>query len=51
VLISRRGRIMTMAVKFELAAPEQFNIVVQSGFSDRHIKRLQRFLGQNLRKN
>jgi len=49
LLISRRGRIMSLDISLEAALPERFEIVLQSGFGKRHVKRLQGLLGQNLR--
>ena len=51
VLLARRGQIMTLDVELEVAAAERFDIEVQSTFDKRHIKRLQRLLGQDLKKN
>jgi len=49
LLISRRGQILTLEVKLENAIPKRFEIVVQSDFAKRHVRRLQTWLGQNLR--
>lgn len=48
LLISRRGRIISLDIKLDTAIVEQFDIVLQSGFGKRHIKRLQSLLGQKL---
>jgi len=49
LLISRRGRIISLDIKLDIAIPDRFDIVLQSGFGKRHIKRLQSLLGQNLK--
>jgi predicted metalloprotease with PDZ domain len=48
ILVSRRGKIMSLAIKLDAAIPERYDIVVQSGFGKRHINRLQSLLGQSL---
>ena len=48
LLVSRRGRIITLDITLDAATPDRFDIVLQSGFGKRHIKRLQSLLGQNL---
>ncbi len=48
LLISRRGRIISLDIKLDTAIPERFDIVLQAGFRKRHIKRLQSLLGQAL---
>jgi predicted metalloprotease with PDZ domain len=49
LLVSRRGRVMTLDVTLETAIPERYDIVLQSGFGKRHIKRIQSLLGQSLK--
>jgi predicted metalloprotease with PDZ domain len=49
ILVSRRGKIMSLAIKLDAAIPERYDIVVQSGFGKRHINRLQSLLGQRLK--
>jgi len=49
LLISRRDRISSLDIKLDTAIPDRFDIVLQSDFGKRHIKRLQSLLGQNLR--
>jgi len=49
LLISRRGRIISLDVKLDIAIPDRFDIVLQSGFGKRHVRRLKSLLGQNLR--
>ena len=49
LLISRRDRIISLDIKLDTAIPDRFDIVLQSDFGKRHIKRLQSLLGQNLR--
>ena len=49
LLISRRDRIISLDIKLDTAIPDHFDIVLQSDFRKRHIKRLQSLLGQNLR--
>jgi predicted metalloprotease with PDZ domain len=49
ILVSRRGKIMSLAIRLDEAIPERYDIVVQSGFGKRHINRLQSLLGQNLK--
>ena len=46
LLISRRGRIISLDIKLDTAIPDRFDIVLQSDFRKRHIKRLQSLLGQ-----
>ena len=48
LLISRRDRIISLDIKLDAAIPDRFDIVLQSRFAKRHIKRLQSLLGQNL---
>lgn len=50
LLISRRGRIISRDLKLDAAIPDRFDIVLRSDFGNRHIRRLQSLLGQNLRK-
>lgn len=50
LLMSRRGRIISLDIKLDTAIPDRFDIVLRSDFGKRHIKRLQSLLGQNLRK-
>ncbi len=49
LLISRRGRIIKLDITLDAAIPERFDIVLQTNFGKRHIKRLQSLLGQSLR--
>ena len=49
LLISRRDRIISLDIKLDTALPDRFDIVLQSDFRKRHIKRLQSLLGQNLK--
>ena len=49
LLISRRDRIISLDIKLDTAIPDRFDIVLQSDFRKRHIKRLQSLLGQNLK--
>ena len=49
ILVSRRGKIMSLDLTLDAAIPKRYNIVVQSGFGKRHVKRLQSLLGQNLK--
>ena len=49
LLLSRRDKLMRVNIKLDQAIPDQYTIVLQSGFGSRHIKRLQSLLGQNLK--
>ena len=49
LLVSRRGKMMSLDLKLDAAIPESYNIVLQSDFTKRHIRRLQSLLGQNLK--
>jgi len=49
LLLSRRGRIISLDIKLDAAIPDRFDIVLRSGFGKRHIIRLQSLLGQKLR--
>jgi len=49
ILVSRRGKIMSLDLTLDAAIPKRYNIVVQSGFGKRHVNRLQSLLGQNLK--
>jgi len=49
LLVARRGQIIRLDIELEAAIPERFDIVLESGFSKRHINRLQSLLGQSLR--
>ena len=49
LLIARRDRIISLDIKLDAAIPDRFDIVLQSDFKKRHIRRLQSLLGQNLR--
>jgi len=51
LLVSRRGRIVTLNVELGTAIPERFDILLQSRFGKRHLNRLQSLLGQNLKIN
>jgi len=48
LLIVRRGKVSSLDIKLDVALPDQFYIVAQSGFGKRHVKRLQSLLGQYL---
>jgi len=48
LLLSRRGRIIRLDITLDSAIPDRYDIVLQSGFGKRHIKRLQKLLGQKL---
>ena len=48
LLISRRGKVISLDIKLDSAIPDHFNIVLQGDFGKRHIKRLQSLLGQSL---
>jgi predicted metalloprotease with PDZ domain len=50
LLVSRRGRIMELTIKLDVATPEKFVILLKSGFDKRDISRLERLLGQDPRK-
>lgn len=50
LLVSRRGRVIKLEVKLDVAIPDHFEIVLKSNFSKRNITRLQRLLGQDPRK-
>ena len=49
VLLSRRGKVMSLDITLDEAIPERYEIGVQSSFGRRHIKRLESLLGQSLR--
>ncbi|NOR20485.1 MAG: hypothetical protein GQ538_10415 [Xanthomonadales bacterium] len=48
LLVSRRGKLMKLDLKLDVAIPKRYDIVVQDGFGKRHINRLQSLLGQSL---
>lgn len=50
LLVSRRGRIIELTIKPDIATPDHFQIVLKSGFEKRNITRLERLLGQDPRK-
>lgn len=50
LLVSRRDKIIKLDITLDVAIPDNFEIVLQSGFAKRHMTRLQRLLGQELRK-
>jgi predicted metalloprotease with PDZ domain len=49
LLLSRRGKIISLDIKLDAAIPDRFDIALRSGFGKRHINRLQSLLGQKLR--
>ena len=50
LLISRRGKIIKLDIKLDIAAPDRFDIVLQSGFGKRDVSRLTSLLGQDISK-
>jgi len=48
LLVSRRGKIVSLDIKLDVANPDGYEIVLQSGVGKRHLNRLQSLLGQNL---
>ena len=50
LLVSRRGKIIKLDIKLDVAIPDHYEIVLKSGFEKRNITRLQRLLGQDPRK-
>lgn len=50
LLISRRGKIISLDIKMDIAIPDHFEILLKSDFNKRDIKRLQNLLGQDPRK-
>lgn len=48
LLISRRGKILSLDVTLDAAKPGRYEIVLQTGFDRRHLRRLQDLLGQPL---
>jgi predicted metalloprotease with PDZ domain len=50
LLVSRRGRIISLDARLDSAIPDRFQIKLKSSHKNYHINRLQRLLGQNLRK-
>lgn len=50
LLISRRDKIISLNIKLDVAAPDSFDIVAQSGFGKRDISRLKNLLGQDISK-
>ena len=50
LLVSRRDRIIKLDITLDVAIPDLFEIVLESDFTKRNITRLQRLLGQDLRK-
>ena len=49
ILISRRGKIMSLELTLDAAIPKRYKIVVQTNFGKRHVNRWQSRLGQNLK--
>ena len=49
VLISRRGKIIELNITLGNAIPERFEIVLQTGYKNSQVKRLQRWLGQEVK--
>jgi predicted metalloprotease with PDZ domain len=49
ILVSRRGRILSLELTLDAAIAESYSIVLHSRFGKRHINRLQSLLGQNLK--
>ena len=47
LLVSRRAQIINLDIKLDVALPDRFDIVAQSGFGKRDISRLQKLLGQD----
>ena len=50
LLVSRRGKIISLDIKLDVAIPDRFEIVLRKGFGKRDISRLQGLLGQDLSK-
>jgi predicted metalloprotease with PDZ domain len=48
LLISRRGKLISLDIKLDTAIPDQFAIGLQTGYQKKHIKRLRNLLGQDL---
>ncbi len=49
LLVARRGRMISLDLRLDTAIPDRFDIVLQSEFGKRHIRRLQSLLGQRLK--
>lgn len=49
LLVSRRGRIMELTIKLDVAIPDKFLILLKPGFDKRDLARLERLLGQDPR--
>jgi predicted metalloprotease with PDZ domain len=49
ILVSRRGRIMSLELTLDAAIADGYSIVLHSRFGKRHVNRLQSLLGQNLK--
>ena len=47
LLVSRRGRIIKLEIKLDIAVPDRFDILARSGFGKRDISRLRSLLGQD----
>jgi predicted metalloprotease with PDZ domain len=47
LIISRRGKIMTLDIRLDTAIPDRFEIVLKSDFGKSNIRRLQILLGQD----
>ena len=50
LLISRRGKVISLDIKLDTAIPDHFEILLKSDFNNRDITRLQKLLGQDPRK-
>jgi predicted metalloprotease with PDZ domain len=50
LLVSRRGKIIRLDIKLDVAVPDHFEIVLKTDFEKRDISRLQSLLGQDPRK-
>ena len=50
LLVSRRGKIIRLDIKLDVAVPDHFQIVLKTDFEKRDISRLQSLLGQDPRK-
>ena len=50
LLISRRGKIISLDIKLDVAIPDRFEIGLKQGFGKRDISHLQGLLGQSLSK-
>ncbi|MGD9021820.1 MAG: hypothetical protein PVF46_08485 [Lysobacterales bacterium] len=48
LLISRRGKVSNLDLTLDTAKPDRYEIKVQSGFGNRHLRRLQNLLGQTI---